>query len=161
MDVRVGLWRKLSAEELMLLNCGVGEESPLGCKEIEPVHPKGNQSWIFVGRPDAEAETPILWPPDAKNRLIGKDPDAGKDWSQEEKGMTEGKIVGCYPDSMDCECEQTLGVGDGQGGLGSQRVRHDRATELNWMSCTHNILHVYIYVCVCICVVSVRDLKDE
>ena len=70
----------------MLLNCGVGEdslektlESPLDCKEIQPAHPKGNQSWVFIGRTDAEAETPILWPPDAKNRLTGKDPDAGKD----------------------------------------------------------------------------------
>ena len=63
-------------------------ESPLDCKEIQSVHPKGNQSWIFIGRPDAEADTPILWPPDAKNRLIGKDPDAGQDWRQEEKGRT-------------------------------------------------------------------------
>ena len=81
MDVRVGLWRKLSAKELMLLNCGVREdsfESPLDCKEIQPVHLKGNQSWIFTGRTDAEAETPILWPPDVKNWLTGKDPDAGK-----------------------------------------------------------------------------------
>ena len=69
-------------------------ESPLDCKEIQPVHPKGNQSWIYIGRTDAEAETPILWPPDAKNWLIGKDPDAGKYWSQEEKGMTEGEMVG-------------------------------------------------------------------
>ena len=64
-------------------------ESPLDCKEIKPVHPKGNQSWIFIGRTDAEAEAPILWPPDVKKWLIGKDPDAGKDWIQEEKGMTE------------------------------------------------------------------------
>ena len=69
-------------------------ESPLDCKEIQPVHPKGNQSWIFIGRTDAEAETPILWPPDGKNWLIGKDSDAGKDWRQEEKGMTEDKMVG-------------------------------------------------------------------
>ena len=69
MDVRVGLWRKLSAEELMLLNCGVGEdcESPLDCKEIQPVHPKADQSWVFTGRTDVEAEIPILWPPDAKS----------------------------------------------------------------------------------------------
>ena len=69
MDVRVGLWRRLSAKELMLLNCGVGEdfESPLDNKEIQPVHPKGNQPWIFIGRTDAEAEAPILWPPDVKN----------------------------------------------------------------------------------------------
>ena len=69
-------------------------ESPLDCKEIQPVHPKGNKLWIFIGRTDAEAETPILWPPDAKNWLIGKDPDAGKDWRQEEKGMTEDEMVG-------------------------------------------------------------------
>ena len=68
-------------------------ESPLDCKEIQPIHPKGNQSWIFIGRTDAEAETPILWPPDVKNWLIGKDTDAGKDWRQEEKGMTEDEMV--------------------------------------------------------------------
>ena len=71
-------------------------ESPLDCKEIQPVHPKGNQSWIFIGRTDAEAEAPILWPPDAKSWLIWKDPDAGKDWRQEEKGMTEDKMVGWH-----------------------------------------------------------------
>ena len=75
-------------------------ESPLGCKDIQPVHPKGNRSWIFIGRTDAETETPILWPPDVKNRLIGKDPDAGKDWRQEEKGMTEDEMVDGITDSM-------------------------------------------------------------
>ena len=68
-------------------------ESPLDCKEIQPVHPEGNQSWIFIGRTDAEAETQVFWPPDAKNWLIGKDPDAGKDWRWEEKGMTEDEMV--------------------------------------------------------------------
>ena len=78
----------------MLLNCDVGEfESALDCKEIKPVDPKGNQSWVFVGRTDAEAETPILWPPDVKSQLIGKDPDAGKDRRQEEKGTTEDEMV--------------------------------------------------------------------
>ena len=71
-------------------------ESPLDCKEIQPVHPKGYQSWIFIGRAHAEAETPILWPPDVKNWLIGKDPDAGKDWRWEEKGMTEDEMVGWH-----------------------------------------------------------------
>ena len=71
-------------------------ESPLDCKEIQPVHPKGDQSWVFIRRADAEAETPILWPPDEKNWLIWKNPDAGKDWSQEEKGMTEDEMVGCH-----------------------------------------------------------------
>ena len=70
--------------------------SPVGSKEIQPVHPKGNQSWIFIGRTDAEAEIPILWPPDAKNWLIGKDPVSGKDWRQEEKGMTEDEMVGWH-----------------------------------------------------------------
>ena len=89
-------------------------ESPLDCKEI---HPKGNQSWIFIGRTDVEAETPILWPPDVKNWLIGKDPDAGKDWRQEEKGMTEDEMVGWHHQLDGHEFEQALGVGDGQGGL--------------------------------------------
>ena len=86
--------RKLSTEELMLLNCGV--ESPLDCKAIQPVHPKGDQSWVFIGRTDVEAETPILWPPDAKSWLIWKDPDDGKDWGQEEKATTEAEMVGWY-----------------------------------------------------------------
>ena len=92
-------------------------ESPLECKEIQPVNPKGNQSWIFIRRTDAEAETPILWPPDAKNRLIGKDPDAGKDWRQEEKGSTEDEMVGWHHQHVGHEFEWALGVGDGQGGL--------------------------------------------
>ena len=71
-------------------------ESPLDCKEVQPVHPKGDQSWVFFGRNDAEAETPILWSPNAKNWLVGKDPDAGKDWSQEEKGKTEDEMVGWH-----------------------------------------------------------------
>ena len=71
-------------------------ESPLDCKEIKPVNPKGNQSWIFIGRTDTEAESSILWPPDEKSRLFGKDPDAGKDWGQEEKGMTDDEMVGWH-----------------------------------------------------------------
>jgi len=71
-------------------------ESPLDYKEIQPVHPKGDQSWVFIGRTDVEAETPILWPPDAKSWLIGKDPDAGKEWRQEEKGTTEDELVGWH-----------------------------------------------------------------
>ena len=71
-------------------------ESPLECKEIQPVHPKGDQSWVFIGRTDAEAETPILWPPYAKSWLIGKDPDAGRDWGQKEKGMTENEMAGWH-----------------------------------------------------------------
>ena len=138
MDVRVGLWRKLSAKELMLLNCGVGEDSweSLDCKEIQLVHPKGDQSWVFFGRTDAKAETSVLWPPHAKSWLIGKDPDAGRDWGQE-KGMTEDEMAGWHhwPDGR--ESESTPGVGDGQSPgvlrfMGSQRVGHDWATEPNW-----------------------------
>ena len=92
-------------------------ESPLDCKEIQPVHPKGNQSWIFIGRTDGEAETPVLWPPDAKNWLIWKYRDAGKDWRQEEKGMTEGEMTGWHHRLNGHEFEQASGVGDGQGGL--------------------------------------------
>ena len=92
-------------------------ESPLDCKEIKPVHPKGNQSWIFIGRTDAEAEAPVLWPPDAKNRLIRKDPDAGKDWGQEVKGTTEDQMVGWHDQLNEHEFEQALGDGEGQWSL--------------------------------------------
>ena len=92
-------------------------ESPLDCKGIQPIYPKENQSWIFIGRTDAEAETPILWPPDAKNWLIGKDPDARKDWRQEEKGMTENEMVGWLHRHNEHEFERAPGIGDGQGSL--------------------------------------------
>ena len=92
-------------------------ESPLDCNKIKPVHPKGNRSWIFIVRADAEAETLILWPPDAKNWLTGKDPDAGKDWKQEEKGMTEDEMIGWHQGLDRHEFEQPLGVGDEQGSL--------------------------------------------
>ena len=91
-------------------------ESPLDCKEIQPVHPKGDQSWVFIGRTDVEAETLILWPPHAKSWLSGKDPDAGKDWGQE-KGMTEDEMVGWHHQLNGHGFVWTLGVGDGQGGL--------------------------------------------
>ena len=90
-------------------------EGPLDCKEIQSVHPKGNQSWVFIGRTDAEAETPILWPPDVKGWLIGKDPDAGKDWRWEEKGTTEDEMVGWHHRLDGHEFEQALEVGDRQG----------------------------------------------
>ena len=92
-------------------------ESPLDCKKIKPVHPKGNLSWILIERTDAEAEAPILWPPDAKNWLIQKDPGAGKDWRQEEKGMTEDEMVGWYHRLDGHEFEQSLGDGERQGSL--------------------------------------------
>ena len=123
----------------MLLNCGVGEktlESPLDCKEIQPVHPKGNQSWIFIGRTDAEAEAPILWPPDAKNWFTGEDPDAGKDWRQEEKGTTKDEVVGWHHRLDGHESEQAPGVGDGQAGLACcspwGRKESNTTKWLNW-----------------------------
>ena len=88
-------------------------ERPLDCKEIQPVHPKGNQSWIFIGRTDVEAETPILWPPDVKNWLNGKDPEAGKDWRWEEKGTTEDEMAGWHHQLNGHEFQQVPGVGDG------------------------------------------------
>ena len=92
-------------------------ESPLDCKEIQPVRPKGNQSWIFIGRTDAEAEAPMCWPPDVKNWLIGKDPDAGRDWEQEEKGTTEDEMVGWHYRLNGHEFESTPGVENQQEGL--------------------------------------------
>ena len=92
-------------------------ESPLDWKEIQPVHPKGHQSWVSIGRTDAEAETPILWPPHVKSWLIGKDSDAGRDWGQEEKGTTEDEMVGWHHWLNGCESQWAPGVGDGQGGL--------------------------------------------
>ena len=92
-------------------------ESPLDCKEIQPVHPKGDQSWVFIGRTDDEVEAIILWPPHVKNLLIGKDPDAGRDWGQEEKGMTEDQMAGWHHQLNGHGFGWTLGVGDGQGGL--------------------------------------------
>ena len=92
-------------------------EGPLDCKEIQPVHPKGDQSWVFIGRTDGEAETPILLPPDAKNWFIRKDPDAGKDWRREEKGMTEDEMIGWHHRLNEYEFEQIPGIGDGQGSL--------------------------------------------
>ena len=92
-------------------------ESPLDCKEIQPIYTKGNQSWIFIGQTNAEAETPIVWPPDAKNWLIWKGPNPGKDWRQEEKESTEDEMVGWHHQLDGHEFEQALGVGDGQGSL--------------------------------------------
>ena len=123
-------------------------ESSLDCKEIKQVNSKGNQSWIFIGRTEAKAETPILWPPDAKNWLTRKDSDAGKDWRREEKGMTDDEVFGWHYQLNGHECEQAPGVGDGQGilacckSMGSQRVRHDWVTELNWTtSHLHCVIH--------------------
>ena len=110
--------------------------SPLDYKKIQPVHSKGDQSWVFFGRNDAKVETPILWSPDAKSWLIGKDSDAGRDWGQEEKGTTEDEMAGWHHRLDGCEFEWTLGVGDGQGGLAccsSWGHKESDTTELvNW-----------------------------
>ena len=122
--------------------------SPLDCKEIKPVNPKGNKPWIFIGRTDAEAETLILWPPDAKNWLTGKDPDAGKDGRQEEKGKTEDEIVGWHHRLDGHEFEQAPGVGDEQGSLGCcspQEHKQLNTTEwLNWTELTE--FHLFLKI---------------
>ena len=117
-------------------------ESPLDCNDIQPVHSKGDQPWDFFGRNDAEAETPVLWPPHVNSWLIGKDFDAGRDWGQEEKGRTEDEMAGWHHWLDGLEFEWTSGVGDGQGGLVCcdswgrlQRVGHDWATELMRIIC--------------------------
>ena len=109
-------------------------ESPLDCKEIQPVNPKGNQPWIFIGRTDAEAEALILWPPYVKSQFIGKDPDAVKDWGQEEKGTTEDEMVGWHHQLNGHEFEQAPGDGEGQGSLAGcslwgHKVKRDWVTE--------------------------------
>ena len=120
------------------LHCceGFSRLSPLDCKEIKPVNLKGNQPWVFIGRTKADAETAILWSPDAKSQVIGKDLDTGRDWGQE-KGMTEDEMVGWHHWLHGHEFEQAPGVGDGQGSLAccspwGCRVKSDWASELNW-----------------------------
>ena len=119
-------------------------ESPLKCKETQPVHPIGNQSWIFIGRTNVEGEGPIFWPPDGKKWLIGKDPDAGKDFKQEKKGTTEDEMVGWRHRLDGQEFKQAPGVGDGQGSLaccspwGRQESKHDWAAELDWLTILHD-----------------------
>ena len=115
-------------------------ESPLDCKDIQSVHPKRDESWVFIGRTDVEAETPILWPPHAKSWLIWKDPDAGKDWGQEEKGMPEDEMVGWHHRLNEHGFGWTLRVDDGQGGpvcyssWGCKESDMTELTELNWWS---------------------------
>ena len=121
-------------------------ESPLDCKEIQPVHSEGDQPWVFFRRNDAKAETPVLWPPHAKSWLIGKDSDAGRDWGQEEKRITEDEMAGWHHWLNGHEFEWTPGVGDGQGGLAwcdswgrkeSDTTEQPNWTELNWRKYRH------------------------
>ena len=116
-------------------------ESPLDYKEIQPVHSKGDQSWVFFGRNDAKAETPILWPPHTKSWLIGKDSDAGRDWGQEEKGTTEDEMAGWHQRLNGRESEWTPGVGNRQGGLvccdSWDRKESDTTERLNWTELLH------------------------
>ena len=132
----------------MLLNCGVGEDSwdSLDCKETQTVHPKGDQSWVFIGRTDVEAETPILWPPDMKSGLIGKAPDAGK-VSRKEKGMTGNETVGWHHQLNGYEFEQTPGVGDGQGGLACcSPWGHEESDTTEQLNCIE-LIHCEIIRC--------------
>ena len=135
-------------------------ESPLDCKEIQPVHPKGNQSWIFIGRTDTEADTLLLWPPDVKNWLIWKEPDARKDWSQEEKGTTEDEIVGWHHWLNGHEFEQAWGVGDGQGGLsccspwGHKEL--DMIELLNWTESFANFVYIFKKLVLNILIISIN-----
>ena len=119
-------------------------ESPLDCKKIKPVNPKGNQFWIFIGRTDAEAL--ILWPPDAKNWLIGKDPDAGKDWRQEEKGMTEDEMAGWHYQLNGHEFQQAPGVGNGQGSLACCSLWGRQESDVTkWLNWTEGSVHCNKY----------------
>ena len=114
-------------------------KSPLDYKEIQPVHPKGDQSWVFIGRTDVEAEIPILWPPDAKSWLIWKDPDAGKDWGQE-KGTTEDEMAGWHHRLDGHGSGWTLGVGDGQGGLVCWSLwGHKELDTTEWLNWTESL----------------------
>ena len=124
-------------------------ESPMDCKEIQPIYSKGDQSWVFIGRTDAEAETLILWPPHVKSWLTGKDPDDGRDWGQEEKGTTEDEMVGWHHRLNGLEFEWTPGVCDGQGGLvccsPRGRKESDTTERLNWTDRPY-ILYTFTYI---------------
>ena len=133
----------------MLLNCGVEKtlESPLDCKEIQPVHSEGDQPWDFFGRNDAKADTPVLWPPHAKSWLIEKASDAGRDWGQEQKGTTEDEMAGWHHRLDGREFEWTLWVGDGHGVLEccsswDRRVRHAWATKLSELNSEKNLENI-------------------
>ena len=132
-------------------------ESPLDCKEIQQVYSKGDQPWDFFGRNDAKTETPVLWPPHVKSWLTGKDPDAGRDWGQEEKGLTEDEMAGWHHRLDRHEFEWTPGVGDGQGGLACcnswDRKESDTTEQLNWTE-------LNIPLCICTTSFSIHLLMN-
>ena len=146
--------KKAECQRIHALNCGTGEDSreSLGLQE-QISHPKGNQPWIFIGRTDAETESPILWPPDANSKLIEKDSDAGADWGQKEKGVTEDEMVGWHHRLNGPEFEQTLGVSEGQECLvcysSWDRKESDTTEWLNNSKTNivyqHTHTHTYIY----------------
>ena len=144
MDVRVGLWRSWVLKNRCFWTVVLEKtlESPLDCKEIQPVHSKGDQSWVFIGSTDAEAEIPILWPPHAKSWFIGKDPNAGKDWGQGEMGMTEDEMTGWHHRLYGHEFEWTLGVDDRQGGLAVRGDPESRTWTVQIYRC------LYVWKCV-------------
>ena len=143
-------------------------DSPLDCKEIQPVHPKRDQSWVFIGRTDAKAETLVLWPPHAKSWLFGKDSDAGRDLGQEEKGTTQDEMAGWHHRLDGHEFEWTLGLGDGQGGLAccnSWGHKESDTTELlNWTELNWGVCYVHLgqygLGCLMECLRPVRPSKD-
>ena len=120
-------------------------ESPLDSKKIKPVNPKIIQHWIFIGKTDAAAEAPILWPPDSKSRLTGKDPDAGKDWGQEKKGMTEDEMAGWHHWLSGHEFEWALGDTEGQGGLACCRPQGHKEADTTWWLNSNKDSNTYIY----------------
>ena len=141
-------------------------ESPLDYKEIQPVHSKGDQSWVFFGRNDAKAETPVLWPPHVKSWLIGKDFAAGRDWGQEEKGMTEDEMAGWHHQLNGCEYEWTPGVGDGQGGLvccDSWGCKESDMTE--WLNWTQSFIEAqtcsFIYILCFHAAKAISSIRDR
>ena len=145
MDVRVGLWKKLSTKELILLNCGVGEDFdiPLDCTEIQPFHSEEDQPWDFFGRNDAEAETPVLWPLHTKSWLTGKDSDAGRVWGHVDMGTAEDEMAGWHHWLDGRESEWIPGVRDGQGLLACWdswgHKESDTTERLNWTELTQHI----------------------
>ena len=150
MDVRVGLWRNWALKNRCFWTVVLEKtlESPLDCKEIQPVHFEGDQSWVFIGRNDAKAETPVLWPPHVKSWLIGKDSDAGSDWGQEGKGTTEDEMAGWHHWLDGCESEWTPGVGDGQGGLVccDSWVAKSRTRLRDWTELTDTLKYNFYFV---------------